>query len=264
MRKWLKILLWSLLPIGLVVGGIVANKVHQNRLVKGLNIEIAYEDGTENNRFITIADLNKFIRKRHDKIESKKLNEISIEKLEKELISIPYIKTADVYTSMNAEIQVRVKQRKAIVRVYDQLNDEYYLDSEGQIMPTRLSYPAKVLICNGLIPSIGYMHKKLNPHQLDSLVQHSILKDVYLMASYIEADTLLSVQIAQMYIDAKGEFALVPLVGNHVISFGKAVDIDEKFNKLKLFYQEGLGHHRWNNYKEINLKYKNQIVCTKI
>jgi len=70
-------------------------------------------------------------------------------------------------------------------------------------------------------------------------------------------------QIAQLDIDIRGDFTLTPIVSRHIIEFGKAENIEAKFNKLKLFYKEGLGHHKWSKYRKINLRYKNQIVCTK-
>jgi cell division protein FtsQ len=45
--------------------------------------------------------------------------------------------------------------------------------------------------------------------------------------------------------------------------FGTGDDIEIKFEKLMLFYKEGLSRVGWDKYSTINLKYKNQIVCTK-
>jgi cell division protein FtsQ len=46
--------------------------------------------------------------------------------------------------------------------------------------------------------------------------------------------------------------------------FGEAKDFEEKFEKLKTFYTEGLNKtDGWNKYSTINIKYKNQVVCTK-
>ena len=44
---------------------------------------------------------------------------------------------------------------------------------------------------------------------------------------------------------------------------GDAEDLDKKLYKLRLFYAEGLNKTGWNEYKVINLKYANQVVCTK-
>ena len=67
-----------------------------------------------------------------------------------------------------------------------------------------------------------------------------------------------------MSINNEKEFELYPAIGNHKIIFGEAKDIAEKFEKLKLFYNEGLNKtDNWNKYAVVNLKYKNQVVCTK-
>jgi cell division protein FtsQ len=68
-------------------------------------------------------------------------------------------------------------------------------------------------------------------------------------------------QIEQIYIG--NDVELVPLAGSHIIVLGNFQDIDEKMNKLLVFYQHGLNKVGWNIYETINLKYKNQIVCSK-
>jgi cell division protein FtsQ len=47
------------------------------------------------------------------------------------------------------------------------------------------------------------------------------------------------------------------------VVFGSIENYEEKFRNLEAFYKKGLPVSGWNLYKEINLKYKNQIVCTK-
>jgi cell division protein FtsQ len=50
-------------------------------------------------------------------------------------------------------------------------------------------------------------------------------------------------------------------VGKQVIEFGEAKDIEEKFKKINLFYEEILPAKGWNTYSRVNVKYKGQIVC---
>jgi cell division protein FtsQ len=65
-------------------------------------------------------------------------------------------------------------------------------------------------------------------------------------------------------VNADREIELFPAIGNHKIVFGEAKDIAEKFNKLKLFYTQGLNKSDgWMKYAIVNLKYKNLVVCTK-
>ena len=53
-----------------------------------------------------------------------------------------------------------------------------------------------------------------------------------------------------------------PQVGNHEIIFGSD-RLEEKLDVLRTFYGKGMNEEAWNKYKSINLKYKDQIVCTK-
>ena len=69
--------------------------------------------------------------------------------------------------------------------------------------------------------------------------------------------------IVQIYVDEKNNVELIPRVGNHNIILGDASDLENKLEKLMIFYKKGLSKTGWNEYSTINLKYKNQIVCTK-
>jgi cell division protein FtsQ len=44
---------------------------------------------------------------------------------------------------------------------------------------------------------------------------------------------------------------------------GDAHDLDEKFRKLFAFYRYGLNKIGWNKYSIINIKFKNQVICSK-
>ena len=263
MLKILKIILWIIIPISIVVVGLLAQNYYYNTKVKALNIEINYNKNGESNRFLTYDDINTFISHRYDSIIGKKIQYINIEDIESDLLEMPYIKSADAYITLEGNIELRINQRKAIIRVIDAMGDQFYLDDQARILPIRSFFPARVPICNGYVGNFRYYSKDYSNAELDSIVQNSMLKEIYLMAKYIESDTMLRSQIVQFNVDINGEFILVPLVSNHIIKFGKAENIERKFEKLKIFYTKGLGHHRWNNYRVLNLKYKNQIVCTK-
>ena len=84
------------------------------------------------------------------------------------------------------------------------------------------------------------------------------------MATYIDADPFWKSQVQQVFINDDKEMELVPMVGNQKIIFGDTTCMDEKFKKLLIFYSQGLNTTGWwNKYATINLKFKNQIVCTK-
>jgi len=90
-----------------------------------------------------------------------------------------------------------------------------------------------------------------------------LLPDLFRLVQFINGSKFWKAQIEQIYINQKKEIELVPRVGNHTIILGSVDDLREKFENLEAFYEQGLSKYGWNKYKTINLKFKNQIVCTK-
>ena len=56
------------------------------------------------------------------------------------------------------------------------------------------------------------------------------------------------------------ELLMITQIGEQV-EFGQIKEVGEKFEKLKLYYEKGNSQNQ--EYKVLNLKYKNQIVCIK-
>jgi len=133
----------------------------------------------------------------------------------------------------------------------------------GGIIPVRPGYPADVLVCNGNIPSFNFYGNNNTKEYKDSIVQHSILGEIFDIAKLIDADDFFRKEIVQLYVNRKNEFEMIPLVGRDKIIFGTAEDGPEKLEKLMAFYEQAKAHNAWGKYKIVNLKYKEQIVCTK-
>jgi cell division protein FtsQ len=61
----------------------------------------------------------------------------------------------------------------------------------------------------------------------------------------------------------KNELELKTRLGNQVILFGNLSKSELKIKKLKAFYQKVIADKTLKNYSKINLKFKDQVVCTK-
>lgn len=59
------------------------------------------------------------------------------------------------------------------------------------------------------------------------------------------------------------EVDLVPRSGRHTIRFGRLENAEEKFAKLMRFYRRGLPHIGWDEYRTIDIRYDDQVVCSK-
>jgi cell division protein FtsQ len=228
-------------------------------------IEISVNDSLKN-RFIVKNDILKLLTRKNTQIIGYTLGEINTKKLEGLIETFPSVEKADVYKTIDGKLEIEVKQRDPILRVINNRNESYYIDYDGGIMPLSGKYTSHVLIANGNISehynlsalSRSGAKKKVIPN-----AQKSLLRDLYFLAKYIYDDDFWSAQVEQIYVNTNHEFELVPRVGDQVILLGNIEDMDEKFKKLEIFYKEGLKYSGWNMYSVINLKYKNQVVCTK-
>ena len=121
----------------------------------------------------------------------------------------------------------------------------YYIDNIGSMMPLSRHYVAHVLVAS------GYVEKEFAKNEL------------YKFALYLQDNEFWNDQIEQIYVDADKNVELIPRVGNHRIILGSFDNFPEKLDNLKLFYEQAIPKVGWEKYSTINLKYKNQIVCTK-
>jgi cell division protein FtsQ len=267
LEKFKKIAILSLLvicAIGLLLSLGFVNKEQDKMRCQSLDIQV---DQNGDLYFLDRNDIEKLIKSRGDSIQGEPKASLNVTALEKALNSHADIANAEVSVSIDGKVKVRITQRKPIVRIINETGDSYYMDDEGKLMPLSDKYTAKVLIANGKIPESYGKHYKQTMEDIakDSSVKaHSMLDEVFAMATYIEKSEFWSAQIQQIYINDDKEMELVPMVGNQKIIFGDTTAMDEKFKKLLTFYAQGLNTTGWwNKYATINLKFKNQIVCTK-
>lgn len=134
-------------------------------------------------------------------------------------------------------------------------------------MPLSDKYTARVIVATGNIIEPYAIRHTLSVDDITknkTYASLSVLDDIYTVATYINKDSILSNLIHQINITNENELELYPSIGDHKIVFGSVENIEDKFNKLKLFYKEGLNKtDGWNKYAIVNIKYKNQVVCTK-
>jgi cell division protein FtsQ len=264
-RKLILIGIWSLLVVTLfVILGLTSDR-HGNSRCREVQIKINYPAG---DYFINEQDIRNYIILLGDSVKGEKLSQINIQALEEMITQNPYVSGVRVYATLDGVIKIEVSQRKPIVRVQNAINQKFYISDDGIIMPLNPGRPARVLLASGNIFEIQASDINLNIKEIktaaDSALARTALYRIYNIASYIDKNPFLKAQIEQIYLNKKGDFELIPLVGKQLIILGDANDIKEKFDNLQIFYKQGLSHEGWDKYDTINLKYRNQVVCTKI
>ncbi len=255
---------WVLALSGIVTSLAFVSKKEENIIVKSIAINIQNND---ENPFVKEIDIQNYFNERNDSLINNRYKNISIPELEKALNAHPAIQDAQVAADLKGELKINLIQRTPTVRVVTTNGESYYIDTQSKLMPLNDNYTARVIIANGNIPEFYSQRSDYSINQykeMRSFKDVSVLDDIYDVATFINQDSTLSSLIHQIHINADKELELYPAIGSHKIIFGSGTDIQEKFTRLKLFYQQGLNKtDNWNKYSTINLKFKNLVVCSK-
>ena len=205
----------------------------------------------DNNELIQVnkSELIRLVKAADKEILNKKLTQINSEIIEQAVEKHQAILKAEVYkviakdsSSYKGVLAVRIKHREPVVRIMSETAG-YYLDEFGGEIPISLNYTANVLA------TTGYFSKKYAKEELLPFVL------------YVENDDFWQAQIEQVHVEKDGEMLLIPLVGDHIIEFGKIEDYQRKLQKMKAFYEQVLVKNNWNKYETVSLKYNNQVIA---
>lgn len=228
-------------------------------------VDISILDSTKN-FFVEEDDVLTLFENKKIKLKGALLNSINLENLEKILYQHPAIKKVEVYKTMTGVLKIDIFQRNPIIRVINSTGDGYYIDLDAKLMPLSDKYTAHVLVISGNINQSLAQNivKNLAIPSDGTLKNDSLLNDLYTIGKFIYSNKLWKSQIEQIYITENNEIEMIPRIGFQTIIFGTIEDYEKKFIKLDAIYNYGFNNVGWNKYKDINLKYKNQVICTKI
>lgn len=232
--------------------------------LKGIGVTMDYAG---ENFFLDENDILNSVKKLGYTTENTLMDTINSGSLERELESHAFIEDVEVYKGLDSKLFIDVRMRKPVLRLFNTSGQSIYLDEHGVFMPLSARYAARTPIANGWIK---LSFDKLKGKSIHALVEQNpenrrvaIVHELFEVASQIREDDFWNVQFNQFYVNRAGELELIPRVGDHVILIGDTKDLDKKLTKLMKFYQQGLDKTGWNEYKTINLKFANQVVCTK-
>ena len=213
----------------------------KNSICKELRIDIADSDERQ---YLTENDIINSITKAGLSPVGKDLALVNTAAIKKKLEENRFIKQTECYKTVDGTVRIKVFHRIPVLRVFS-MRESYYVDNDGEKMPIPANFAAYVPVANGFIE--------------DEYAKNQL----YEFAIFLQQDQFWNSQIKQIYVAQNGDVELTPTVGSQRIVLGKIENYKENLEKLRLFYDKGLSKVGWNKYSVINLKFKNQVVCTK-
>jgi cell division protein FtsQ len=240
--SWIGLAAWFVVILGFVSGE--ADEVICNR------IEVVLSD-TVQSRFVSDADIRVMIRKEGLQLQGYPLKDINTREMEKLLEKNAYIKGAEVSTDISGRMEIRLEQCIPLVRIMPEGKRGYYLDTEGKILPLSDKFVPHIFLVSGNIKT------------RDGENEEDQLKEIHRFSAFVTEHPFWREQIVQLYVNRRGEYELIPRVGAHQILMGSLDQWERKLRNLELLYKQGFSSYGWNTYGTINLKYTNQVICTK-
>ena len=228
------------LMIGLVVF-LFAFTTKRNESRKIVKTDVQFVG--DNNLLVTTEMVNKLLIDKSGVGKSIDKDKLDLNTLEKNINKHDMIEKSEVFVSIDGTLKAVVTQRIPIARYFGD-ESSFYLDSKGSKMPLSEIYAARVPMISGRLTSE-------NQQEIATL-----LKMIYV-------DDFLKKNITGMRIENDGDVILKTRNYEYDILFGKTINMEAKFDNYKAFYQKAISDSSINYYKKINLKFTQQVVCTK-
>jgi cell division protein FtsQ len=252
-RKILFIAMWLVISGGMLTLLIAAIGKQKRNTCKDYSITI--KGGEEKDFFLSKTDVVKLLKAAtKGDIKGQQKASFNLQQMESLLEENVWIKDAQLYFDNKDVLHVSVTERKPVARIFTRNGRSFYIDENEKGIPLSENLSIKVPVFTG-VPDKESRVKK------DSL----LIQDIRTTAQFISSNPFWFSQVAQIDVtrsDADGswEFEMVPVIGNHIVKLGSGENIEQKFNRLFIFYQQVSARSGFDKYKTIDVRYAGQVV----
>jgi len=211
--------------------------------------------------FIDEKDVKQLLLKsQNGKIKGQSINSLDLRKLEQKLKDNPWIKNAELYFDNEDVLHVSVVEREPLARIFTSRGNSFYIDEELKQIPLSAKLSERV-------PVFTNFPDKSRLSDRDSL----ILNDIRTTAIFILHNPFWMAQVEQVDIApcTPGDgykcwsFEMIPTIGNHVVRLGHGEEMEKKFHRLMLFYQQVLRKTGFEKYDVIDVQFSGQVVASR-
>jgi len=187
---------------------------------------------------------------------------IQTEPLTSHLSSIPWVESVKASTAINGTLKVWVVERVPLIRVFAVSGHNVYLDRHGYVFMPSDYHTTRVLIVNGDVDFEPLTFGRTS-HVLNKPYKQSLLPEILAIGKALHADPFAHALIDQVYVTDSIGFEFIPKLTHVNIIVGDTNSINDKVLKASTFFKQKLTNPELLEYKAINLRFTNQVVCIK-
>lgn len=246
LKKIIAFVVLSLTVVGFI--GFV-EKQTLYKTYQGAEISI---EGLSGVYFVEEAEITKILNQAFPDLKvGLPLEEVPMNEIESRISGHPFVKTVQAMVGQKGILNLRIQQHQPIARIAQPYGADGYITLEGKVISTSNSYTSRVLIIEG-----SFAERLMD--QGDVMDE---MPELMGLIEFITKDKFWNAQITELVVNAADDIHLYQQVGNQLIEFGDAQNIEDKFDRILVFYKEILPKKGWNTYARVSVKYKDQIVC---
>lgn len=236
--NWITIRLVLMFGLVIVLFSFTSNRNENRKLTKTKVVFVG-----ENASFLKQETVNKLLIENNADASAIRKDKLDLNKLEKAVSSDPMVEESEVFVTIDGVLKAVVKQKTPIVRVFDGKRS-FYIDYKGNTMPLSANFTARVPLVLGVI-------RKQNSEALAELFRK------------IYDDEFLKKNIIAIQIMPNGSLKMLNRNFDYQIDFGGTKNVDAKFRNYKAFFQKAVVDSSLYKYKKIDLRFTQQVICTK-
>lgn len=256
-KKILKIALWVITGVALVMLFVFGRKWYLETPLKGIDFNL---ERSHRNGFVEKDSVVSYAKAICDLEHQAAISTINMRKIQQLLDDNLWIESASAYIGLNDTLIIKAKEYEPVLRVYNHDKRSVYVTKEGVLFPSNPLYSPRVIIASG---NFNFPYPQKNSRVTDSLYASSGLNEALIIAMAVNQDPFLTGNIGQIYRDEHNEYELMVNNLSAQVILGDTDAVNDKLSRLAALLEKYSGTEELKAYKSLNLKYKNQIVCTK-
>ena len=160
-------------------------------------------------------------------------------------------------TPVGSTLMMDIRVKSPLIAVYPANGMPYYIGHGGELLPDNSRVQSHLMVLNGKVNT---------PYRAGTnvaTVKEPALKEAYRIALAIEADSVFSSQLTQLYVNDDSEVEACNPLFRHTVLFGHADNLEQKLRQLHIVYDEALIYMPAETYSKVDVRFKNRVFATR-
>ncbi len=238
---------------------IAATEVYQRgQMIQRVHILVtnAAQNLQDTSHFLSEVEILKLVRQ-DAKIDlnNLKIKEIDTKKIENSIKTNNFVSTCQVAVDSKGILHIEVEELKPLARILSKnTSNGAYITETGKLIPLSPNFTARVMLLSS--------ERSNDTELLDTAFWKTADGKLFIDAlKQIDKNPFWKAQITELERDSKGNLIAYPQVGEQLVEFGSAKNMEDKLTRLKTFYDKIIPIKGWGSYRMVSVRYDNQIVC---